>query len=300
MPIKPLRLAAIAAAATLCAGAWAQGRSSLEITPMPVSGGQYSHIIALTDSGYALGNTLGDYDNWLRRPDGTVLSLGAGTVIAAGVGNNGTVVGEVDRRAAIWTPAQGWQALPGVAEGSRAWAINASGEVLGTTASGSFLWPGAGSLQMLNRPPGTTAAGLALNDAGTLAVSFGRSTVAGALVNSGLIVVSNGAQATFLDAVAIEGGTLNVVWWSGFAGAAGDSFDLFDWNASVSGRFGSLVLPALADGLAWQTGDLYAGGTLSIAAVPEPAAWLLMLTGVGALRLARRSGPSGAQPRADL
>lgn len=39
--------------------------------------------------------------------------------------------------------------------------------------------------------------------------------------------------------VTLEGGPLNVVWWNDFHGQAGDSFNLFDFNGELAGRFGS-------------------------------------------------------------
>lgn len=92
----------------------------------------------------------------------------------------------------------------------------------------------------------------------------------------------------FDGAVTLEGGPLNVVWWNGFQGRAGDRFDLFDFNGGLVGRFGSLDLPALDAGLRWQTEALYADGVLSVAAVPEPAAWALWLLGTAALLAWRR------------
>jgi hypothetical protein len=92
---------------------------------------------------------------------------------------------------------------------------------------------------------------------------------------------------TFNGAVQLEGGPLQVLWWGGFAGHAGDSFDLFDWNGGLTGSFGSLLLPTLDAGLAWNVSDLYAGGGISITAVPEPGAlalWLAGLAVVGCLQ----------------
>lgn len=95
----------------------------------------------------------------------------------------------------------------------------------------------------------------------------------------------------FNGSVTLEGGPLNVVWWDGFAGTAGDSFDLFDWNGTLAGSFGAIDLPSLATGLVWQTGDLYGGGSISIAAVPEPGTWALWLAGLAGIGgLVRRRG----------
>ena len=60
------------------------------------------------------------------------------------------------------------------------------------------------------------------------------------------------------------GGALNLTLIDGFNPAAGNTFDLFDWNIR-SGTFASLNLPALAAGLAWNTSQLYTTGVLSVA-----------------------------------
>ena len=59
------------------------------------------------------------------------------------------------------------------------------------------------------------------------------------------------------------GGVLQVVLINGFALAAGQSFDLFDWS-SLAGTFSAIQLPSLASGLVWNTSQLYTSGTLSI------------------------------------
>ncbi|MAT69109.1 MAG: hypothetical protein CMJ58_06240 [Planctomycetaceae bacterium] len=71
------------------------------------------------------------------------------------------------------------------------------------------------------------------------------------------------------------GGTLDVVLINAFTPAAGNVFDLFDWNAGVLGSFATVNLPALNVGLSWDASDLYAGGTLAVTAVPEASPALL-------------------------
>ncbi|MBL8381903.1 MAG: autotransporter-associated beta strand repeat-containing protein, partial [Burkholderiales bacterium] len=78
------------------------------------------------------------------------------------------------------------------------------------------------------------------------------------------------------------GGTLKVVQVGGYAPQAGNSFDLFDWGTRA-GQFAALDFSAapLAGGLAWDTSNLYVDGTLSVAAVPEPGSYAMMLAGLG-------------------
>ena len=82
---------------------------------------------------------------------------------------------------------------------------------------------------------------------------------------------------------------LVVEWWGGFTASAGDVFDLFDWNGTLSGSFGNIVLPTLAPGLTWDWSDLYASGELRVNAVPiPPAAWLFGSGLLGLVAVARR------------
>lgn len=93
----------------------------------------------------------------------------------------------------------------------------------------------------------------------------------------------------FKGMVTLEGGPLNVVWWNDYHGQAGDSFDLFDFKEDgLTGTFGTVNLPTLDTGLLWRTEKLYTDGVLSVAAVPEPGTWAMMLLGGGALLAYRR------------
>src|SRR5207253_540424 len=51
--------------------------------------------------------------------------------------------------------------------------------------------------------------------------------------------------------------------------AAGNSFDVFDWNA-LAGTFATLQLPALSSGLSWNTSQLYTSGVLSVVSAGIP------------------------------
>lgn len=77
-------------------------------------------------------------------------------------------------------------------------------------------------------------------------------------------------------------GTLLVAGEGNFT--AGLSFDLID-AASVVGTFDNMTLPTLAEGLEWDTAQLYSTGQISVSAVPEPAAFAA-LAGLATLALA--------------
>jgi hypothetical protein len=87
------------------------------------------------------------------------------------------------------------------------------------------------------------------------------------------------------DAVHVSGdltllnGTLNVFFLYGYMAGAGDSFDLLDF-ANLFGQFSGVSLPALANGLVWNSSELYSTGVLSVEAVPEPATIALLAFGL--------------------
>jgi hypothetical protein len=77
---------------------------------------------------------------------------------------------------------------------------------------------------------------------------------------------------------AAVGGTLDVVLINAFVPQFGNAFDIFDWNAGLSGTFSTVNLPSLNPGLVWDASDLYLGGQLVVTAVPEASAF--WMTGV--------------------
>ncbi len=80
-------------------------------------------------------------------------------------------------------------------------------------------------------------------------------------------------------------GALDVELIDGFQPRAGEAFDLF--NGGLSGEFSQLSLPALSDGLSWNTSNLDTTGQISV--VPEPSTLALLAAGaVGVLKLSRR------------
>ena len=76
----------------------------------------------------------------------------------------------------------------------------------------------------------------------------------------------------------VFGGDLRVDLLEEFSPAAGDSFDLFDFDPGLSsGNFANLLLPNLGGGLAWDASLLYSSGVLSVVAIPEPASFATLL-----------------------
>ena len=79
----------------------------------------------------------------------------------------------------------------------------------------------------------------------------------------------------------LDGGLLTVALLDGYMPMGGETFDLFDF-ASIAGEgFGRIALPTLGNGLSWNTASLYDDGTLSVAAIPEPQTYALLLAGLG-------------------
>lgn len=76
--------------------------------------------------------------------------------------------------------------------------------------------------------------------------------------------------------------------------SAGDRWDLFDWITSFpTGSFSVdpvTDLPTLSAGLMWDLSDIYTGGTIGVAVVPEPSRAMLLVGGV-LIGLLRRRRP---------
>jgi hypothetical protein len=59
----------------------------------------------------------------------------------------------------------------------------------------------------------------------------------------------------------------------------GSTFDILNWVSKTGTTFSAVNLPALADGLSWDSSKLYVDGTIQI--VPEPATLLLLIIAAG-------------------
>ena len=123
---------------------------------------------------------------------------------------------------------------------------------------------------------------------GDLTMELGGSTTPG--VDYDKIVFASTSSVTIDSSV-----DLNVEWWGGFTAGAGDVFDLFDWNGTLTGSFGNVLLPTLDPGLAWDITDLYTTGEIRVNAVPVPAAaWLFGSGLIGLVAAARRRHPAAS------
>ena len=103
-------------------------------------------------------------------------------------------------------------------------------------------------------------------------VSYGGSLVLG----NGMLTMEIGglSEGTQYDSMHIASsfytdGILSLALINGYMPGLGDMFDLFD-TASTSGAFDSLMLPALAQYLAWNTSALYSTGTVSVSSTLTP------------------------------
>lgn len=112
-------------------------------------------------------------------------------------------------------------------------------------------------------------------------------------------------------------GTLDIMLLNGFLPAAGESFDivnftpgmlsgmwatvlgrtfdhgLFFWNINYDNPAGEIILTATP---AWAENSLLSSTQDPVGQVPEPATWLMMLSGVASLRLCKKAKRVGTNP----
>ncbi|MGC4016911.1 MAG: autotransporter-associated beta strand repeat-containing protein [Luteolibacter sp.] len=160
-------------------------------------------------------------------------------------------------------------------------ALTGSGSIANSStinvASGAFLdVSGTASTWTLGAVQTLAGNGTIIGNAivsGTVAAgnSIGSLTFSNSITLLGTVNAELDAGAVTADLVTAGniafGGTLNATNLNG-AFAEGQVYNLFDFT-SASGTFATINLPTLADGLTWDTSNLYTQGSLSI--VPEPA-----------------------------
>jgi fibronectin-binding autotransporter adhesin len=120
-------------------------------------------------------------------------------------------------------------------------------------------------------------------------VSFGGNTYLANSTNTVMQLEGTTAGSGY-DQINVTGqlvlaGSLDVELIGGFQPQAGETFQLFTGN--LSGAFSELSLPALSNGLSWNTSNLDASGSVSV--VPEPSTFSLLIVGtVGLLVIVSR------------
>ncbi len=216
------------------------------------------------------------------------LSGSGGSVIIDGAltlnqNQNASFAGVIAGAGTLIKNGPGTLTLSGVNIYTGATALNAGGlRVDGSIAESSLTTVGSGATLT---GAGTVGA-LTVNSGGLLAPgdALGVLRIAGdlTLLNGAattLEIAGAGTRGTAFDAIDATGtihfgGTLSLSLLNGFDPVSGASFDLFHFGAA-SGTFSGLNLPTLDAGLSWDAGDLYASGTLRVAAtaVPEPGAY---------------------------
>jgi T5SS/PEP-CTERM-associated repeat protein len=128
--------------------------------------------------------------------------------------------------------------------------VTLTGWIKGVGAFDNVVFAGTTDLGL--SPAISTVGSVAFSDASTLVMELGGTTRGAqydAIIASGTLTLAGTLQLTLID---------------GFAPAAGQVFDIFDWG-SISGAFDAVQLPALAGALSWNTSALYTAGTLSVA-----------------------------------
>lgn len=155
----------------------------------------------------------------------------------------------------------------------------------------------AGAVDVGSTLTANTAGRLDLTTAGTGAVNFQNGSALTLAIISGAGTGDRSSFAADADIFSVTGDltigtgvTLNVVNPNSMTGwAIGDRWRLFDWSnvGTLSGAF-DVALPDITSfGFAWDSSDLYNGGTIAII-VPEPGRMLFLGLGCVVLLLRRR------------
>jgi autotransporter-associated beta strand protein/YVTN family beta-propeller protein len=130
--------------------------------------------------------------------------------------------------------------------------LTGGGELDGpvTVLNGSTLAPGAGGVVVLTINNSLSLAGTAVMELSKTGVTLSNDRVAGisTLSYGGSLVATNIGVGSF---------------------GAGDSFTLFA-ASSYSGAFNDLALPALSDGLGWDTSNLVVNGSITVVSTTNP------------------------------
>ncbi len=116
-----------------------------------------------------------------------------------------------------------------------------------------------------------------------VAVIFGGNAYLSNSTNTVMLMAGPAAGSQY-DQIKVTGqlvlaGDLNVQLVDGFQPQAGESFQLFD--GEISGGFNYVSLPALGNGLTWNTSNLDTNGTITV--TPEPSSLALLAAGAIAL-----------------
>jgi fibronectin-binding autotransporter adhesin len=234
-------------------------------------GENFRAVGTLNQSGGAIAVTTGFLDLGLQDSTGTA-NLTDGTLSAQGIDVGGISTGP--QGIGVLNINGGQVSTPG---GVRVWDTTGSAINLSAGSLTADTINTSGNSSRFNFTGGTlhvkTFNGDLVNQGGTLAPgsSPGITTVNGNYIQEAaatLQIEIGGTASTQFDQLHISGalaldGTLNVSLISPFSPAAGDSYDILDWG-SRTGTFATFVLPTLANGLVWNTSQLYTTGVLAV------------------------------------
>ena len=184
-----------------------------------------------------------------------------GTVTVTGNASEWTTLGNLILDGALTVSDGGRVTVGGLLLIQEAGELHGDGTVVGNVSNGVMVAPGASPGRL------TISGNYSQLFSGTLQIELAGTT-----------------PGTSYDQLVVNGstslaGALLVSLINSFTPKRGDSFDILDWG-TLSGTFSTLQLPVLDSGLAWNTSQLYTTGVISVTAVPEPAAGIILVTGL--------------------